>query len=127
MRATCRACSKAISPVCRSRVTLSSATSCSRSCSSACTPGASAPRPRRSRSWRSPRNRSEAVMKFAALIEYIPDKARIAELRPTHRQYLASLKEQGKLAVSGPFTDDWGALIVYEAATREEAETLLRG
>lgn len=65
-------------------------------------------------------------MKFAALIEYIQDKAKIAELRPTHREYLATLKAQGNLAVSGPFTDDWGALIVYEAGTAEQAEALLK-
>jgi uncharacterized protein YciI len=65
-------------------------------------------------------------MKFAAMIEYIQDKDRIQSLRPTHRQYLASLIAQGKLAISGPFTDDWGALIVYEAGSAEEAEAILR-
>lgn len=65
-------------------------------------------------------------MKFAAIIEYIQDKAKIAEVRPTHRQYLTSLKESGRLAASGPFMDDWGALIVYEAATKEEAESFLQ-
>ena len=66
-------------------------------------------------------------MKFAAIIEYTQDKAKIAEIRPTHRQYLTSLRERGQLAASGPFTDDSGALIIYEAATREEAEKLLQG
>lgn len=66
-------------------------------------------------------------MKFAAIIEYLQDKAKIAEIRPVHRQYLASLKERGQLAASGPFTDDSGALIIYEAATREDAESLLQG
>ncbi|MCS6850370.1 MAG: YciI family protein [Gemmataceae bacterium] len=65
-------------------------------------------------------------MKFAAIIEYVPDPARIQAVRPVHRQYLASLRDQGKLAISGPFTDDSGALIVYEAASRDEAEQLLR-
>jgi uncharacterized protein len=65
-------------------------------------------------------------MKFAAVIEYVQDKAKIAELRPMHRQYLASLKDKGQLAASGPFTDDYGALIIYEAATKEEAEALLK-
>ena len=51
-------------------------------------------------------------MKFAALIEYLQDKAKIAEIRPVHRQYLASLREKGQLAISGPFTDDSGALIL---------------
>jgi uncharacterized protein YciI len=66
-------------------------------------------------------------MKFAAIIEYAQDRARVAELRPAHRQYLAGLRERGQLAAAGPFTDDSGALIVYEAASREEAESLLRG
>jgi uncharacterized protein YciI len=66
-------------------------------------------------------------MKFAAIIEYSQDKARVAELRPTHRQYLASLRERRQLVAAGPFTDDSGALIVYEAASADEAETLLRG
>jgi len=66
-------------------------------------------------------------MKYAAIIEYLQDNAKIAEIRPIHRQYLAMLKEQGKLAASGPFTDDSGALIVYEAGSKEEAEQILQG
>ncbi len=64
-------------------------------------------------------------MKFAAIIEYGPDLTKIAEIRPTHRAYLSSLLESGRLAISGPFTDDSGALIVYEAASPEEAEKLI--
>ena len=66
-------------------------------------------------------------MKFAAIIEYIQDKEKIQQARPVHRQYLATLKANGQLVASGPFTDDSGALIVYEAASREEAEKLLQG
>jgi len=65
-------------------------------------------------------------MKFAAVIEYSQDKAKVQEIRPAHRQYLTGLTASGKLAASGPFTDDYGALIIYEAATREEAEALLK-
>jgi uncharacterized protein YciI len=65
-------------------------------------------------------------MKFAAIIEYLQDKAKVSEIRPLHRQYLTSLKEKGQLAACGPFTDDSGALIVYEAATKEEAEALIK-
>jgi uncharacterized protein YciI len=65
-------------------------------------------------------------MKFATIIEYTPDKAKIAELRPMHRQYQASLKENGRLVIAGPFTDDSGALIVYEAASQEEVEGIIR-
>ena len=66
-------------------------------------------------------------MKFAAIIEYSQDKEKIQTLRPTHRQYLALLRERGQLVASGPFTDDSGALIVYEAASTQEAEKLLQG
>ncbi|SRR6266849_5415881 len=66
-------------------------------------------------------------MKFAAIIEYSQDKSKIAEIRPLHRQYLAGLRERGQLAVSGPFTDDSGALIIYEAASCEDAEKFLQG
>lgn len=66
-------------------------------------------------------------MKYAAVIEYSRDKDKIAAIRPVHRQYLATLREHGQLAASGPFTDDSGALIVYEAASAEEAEKLLKG
>jgi uncharacterized protein YciI len=66
-------------------------------------------------------------MKFAAIIEYTQDKDKIAAIRPTHRQYLKSLLDKGQLAASGPFTDDSGALIVYEANSREEAEAILQG
>jgi uncharacterized protein len=66
-------------------------------------------------------------MKFAAIIEYGSDKAKIQAVRPTHRQYLASLRQRGLLAASGPFTDDSGALIIYEAVSAEEAEKLLQG
>lgn len=65
-------------------------------------------------------------MKFAAVIEYIQDKAKINEIRPTHRQYLTGLKANGQIAATGPFLDDYGALIIYEAATKEEAEALLK-
>ena len=65
-------------------------------------------------------------MKYAALIEYITDKEKIQSLRPTHRQYLTALLQRGQLAVCGPFTDDWGGLIVYEAANAAEAEALLK-
>jgi uncharacterized protein len=66
-------------------------------------------------------------MKFAAVIDYTPDKAKIAEVRPAHRDYLSGLLKDGKLVVAGPFTDDSGAIIVYETETAEQAESVLKG
>lgn len=66
-------------------------------------------------------------MKFAAIIEYLQDKAKVDEIRPIHRQYLLGLKDKGQLAATGPFTDGTGALIIYETNTAEEAEKLIKG
>ncbi len=66
-------------------------------------------------------------MKFAAVIEYTADQQKVESIRPTHREYLRGLIAKGQLAISGPFTDAPGALIVYEANSAEEAEALLRG
>ena len=66
-------------------------------------------------------------MKFAAIIEYSQDKAKVQALRPVHRQYLTELRQRGQLVAAGPFTDDSGALIIYEAASADEAEKLLQG
>lgn len=65
-------------------------------------------------------------MKFAAIIEYIQDKDKIEQLRPVHRQYLRELLAKGSLFATGPFEDGYGALIVYEAETLEQAESLLQ-
>lgn len=65
-------------------------------------------------------------MIWAAVIEYIQEPAKVSEVRPEHRAYLTSLMEAGQLVCAGPFTDDFGALIVYEAETAEAAEELIR-
>lgn len=64
-------------------------------------------------------------MKWAAVIEYLQDPTVVQQHRPAHRAYLTSLIEAGKLVCSGPFMDDFGALIVYEAADRAAAEALV--
>jgi uncharacterized protein len=64
-------------------------------------------------------------MKYAAVFRY-ENKGKIPEVRPKHREYLAQLKEAGKLWASGPFTDDSGSLIIYEAESEEEAESLIQ-
>ena len=65
-------------------------------------------------------------MKWAAVISYLQDPAVVGTHRPNHRAYLTSLLEAGKLVAAGPFTDDSGALIVYEAEDRAGAEELIR-
>jgi len=65
-------------------------------------------------------------VKFAAIAKYTPDSGTIAKARPAHRQYLTGLRDAGKLVISGPFADDSGGLLVYEAESAEAAERLVR-
>ena len=64
---------------------------------------------------------------FAALIEFTEDEELRLQTRPVHREYLRSLFDASKLAISGPWADDSGALIVYEAKDMAEAEGMLDG
>jgi uncharacterized protein YciI len=66
-------------------------------------------------------------MKVAAILDYISDTAKIASIRPAHRQYLSELRERGQLVICGPFTDDTGGLIVYETASPADAEKIIQG
>ncbi len=62
---------------------------------------------------------------FAVTLTFTDDTERRLEVRPSHRQYLRSLLDAGKLHESGPFTDDTGALIIYDAADVAEVQQLL--
>ena len=64
-------------------------------------------------------------MKYLAHVAYTTDAAKIAQHRPTHRQYLTDLLQQGKLIAAGPFTDDSGAVFIYEAESAEGAAASL--
>ena len=64
---------------------------------------------------------------FAALIEFTGDEELRLQTRPSHREYLRTLLDAGNLAISGPWADDTGALIIYEAQDIGEAERLLDG
>ncbi|MBV9924069.1 MAG: hypothetical protein JOZ96_03445 [Acidobacteria bacterium] len=63
-------------------------------------------------------------MKFINYVKY-RDLDKIAGARAAHFAYADRLREQGKLAVGGPLTDEQGRriglLFVYEAVSRDEA------
>ncbi|NBR06974.1 MAG: hypothetical protein EBT92_14590 [Planctomycetes bacterium] len=65
-------------------------------------------------------------MKFAAIIKYISDTEKIQSVRPLHRAYLTSLLNQGNIVATGPFTDGFGALIIYEAPDHATAESFIK-
>ncbi|MGC0419459.1 YciI family protein [Embleya sp. AB8] len=60
-------------------------------------------------------------------VEYVftPDNRHL-DVRATHREYLARLGKEGRLALSGPWADDTGGLLVFrvdgEAEVREIVE-----
>jgi uncharacterized protein YciI len=62
---------------------------------------------------------------YTATLSYTDDADKIAQVRPTHREYLKTLVDGGKLHESGPFTDDSGALIIYVADSEADARELL--
>jgi uncharacterized protein len=64
---------------------------------------------------------------FAALIEFTQNEELRLQTRPVHREYLRELLDAGKLAISGPWADDTGALIIYDAEDMAEAERILDG
>lgn len=66
-------------------------------------------------------------MKFAVFIEYDRDEARIKAHFQAHRQYLRTFLEGGQLLAAGPYTDNGGALNVYEADSPELVDGWLRG
>ncbi|MDP9359381.1 MAG: YciI family protein [Chloroflexota bacterium] len=64
------------------------------------------------------------MAKFAAIVTFGDAEKRL-ETRPRHRAHLQQLLAEGKLHESGPWADDSGALIIYEAADQTEAQALL--
>ena len=66
-------------------------------------------------------------MKFAAIIEYGPDKDQVKTLHPAHREYLRRFLENGQLRAAGPFTEDAGALWVLDAESAEAVEEIVKG
>ncbi|HEU0113961.1 MAG TPA: YciI family protein [Thermomicrobiales bacterium] len=65
------------------------------------------------------------MARYAVLLTYGPDAERRLAIRPRHRDYLKQLAQRGKLHEAGPWTDDSGALLIYEADDEEEVRALL--
>jgi len=65
------------------------------------------------------------MAKFVALLTFGDAEKRLAA-RPRHRAYLEGLLAEGKLVASGPWADDTGAMIIYEAADEGEVRALLQ-
>ncbi len=62
---------------------------------------------------------------FAVAITFVDDEERRLKVRPTHREYLQTLLDAGKLHESGPYTDDSGALLIYDAENEAEVKEIV--
>jgi uncharacterized protein YciI len=62
---------------------------------------------------------------FAVTYTYQASDESLDAIRPTHREYLAKLLEEGVLLASGPFTDAAGALLIVSAESVETVAELL--
>ncbi|KWX02536.1 hypothetical protein C3Y87_02965 [Carbonactinospora thermoautotrophica] len=64
------------------------------------------------------------MAKYVAQLEFT-DPARRLEVRSAHREYCRELFARGSLVMAGPWADETGALLVYEAADEAAARELL--
>ena len=62
---------------------------------------------------------------FAVIGEFADDQELRLRTRPTHREYLRSLFDVGKIVMSGPWEDETGMLLVYDVGDMAEAQQLL--
>jgi uncharacterized protein YciI len=69
------------------------------------------------------RRRKQSQMAIYALyIRFTDNTERRLETRPVHREYLKSLYDASKLIEAGPFTDDTGAILIYDVESKAAAE-----
>lgn len=61
---------------------------------------------------------------FALQLKFKNNDRRL-EVRPKHREYLTTLREQGKLVTAGPFGDETGALLLYDVSSESELREIL--
>lgn len=65
------------------------------------------------------------MAKFAVELVYVDDRERRLEARPAHREYSRELAARGVLLAGGPFADERGALLIYEASDADELQRVL--
>ena len=65
------------------------------------------------------------MARFAVELVFGPDRDKRLAARPAHREYIASLSEKGVVLAAGPYADDTGALIIYEAVDEAELKEII--
>ena len=67
-----------------------------------------------------------AVRTYVSHARFAADRSRIGLAGPAHRAYAQGLKAAGQLLMAGHFAGDTGALFIYRAQSKEEAQALLQ-
>jgi len=62
-------------------------------------------------------------MLYVAMLPIL-DQELNAKHRPAHLDYINKLYLEGKVVMAGPFTDKRGGMVIYRAASLEEARQL---
>ena len=62
---------------------------------------------------------------YAVNYFYAASADALSEIRPIHREWLASLYENGTLLASGPLVDNPGALLIFKSESAEALSELL--
>ncbi len=62
---------------------------------------------------------------FVVTYGYAASPEQLNEIRPIHREWLATLLEQGTLLASGPMIDNPEALLIFSAESAESLAALL--
>jgi hypothetical protein len=65
------------------------------------------------------------MAKFVVDLVYGDDEEHRLEVRPAHREYCRELAERGVLLAGGPYADNLGAQIIYEAADADELQKII--
>lgn len=76
------------------------------------------------------RSGNPGSMKVVNYATYVRDRGRVDASRAEHQAYADALREHDRLVMGGPLIDDGGraqgVLLVYDVASKEEAETLAK-
>lgn len=66
------------------------------------------------------------MARFLVLTTFTTAEKRMAH-RPEHRVYLNQLVSEGRLLMAGPFEDESGGLIIFEATDEAEVQGMMDG
>lgn len=65
------------------------------------------------------------MAKFVVELVYGEDREHLLAVRPTHREYARELAAKGVLLAGGPYSDQQGAMLIYEAADADELQEII--